>query len=119
ITADPWRAISYTRGDSWARVAMKPQPRAALVPVPAIAANVTRVAMNPPAVNAPKAPAIVAVCEVIDRPEYHRQGYFVTPDEDSVATRFLLIDPKPSSHLANGDVAAAAAARYASIHRTL
>ncbi|CAM9296708.1 unnamed protein product, partial [Ectocarpus sp. 6 AP-2014] len=37
-------------------------------------------------INVAKVPTILAVCEVIDRPEYHRQGYFVTPDEDSVAT---------------------------------
>ncbi|CAN0444608.1 unnamed protein product, partial [Ectocarpus sp. 12 AP-2014] len=44
--------------------------------------------LNPPAVNAPKAPAIVAVCEVIDRPEYKRNNrLLVIPDERCVATR--------------------------------
>ncbi|CAN0540029.1 unnamed protein product, partial [Ectocarpus sp. 8 AP-2014] len=42
-------------------------------------------------IDVAKAPAILAVCEVIDRAEYHRQGYFVTPDEDSVATRCTLL----------------------------
>ncbi|CAM9311371.1 unnamed protein product [Ectocarpus sp. 8 AP-2014] len=73
--------------------------------------------LNPPAVNAPKAPAIVAVCEVIDRPEYRRNNrLLVIPDEHCVATRFLLIDPSRASlRLANGDLAAAAETRYASI----
>ncbi|CAM9168896.1 unnamed protein product [Ectocarpus fasciculatus] len=77
--------------------------------------------VNPPAVNAPKAPAIIAVCEVIDRPEYKRDNrLLVIPDESCVATRFLLLDPSGASvRLANGDLAAAAATRYASIHRAL
>ncbi|CAM9676259.1 unnamed protein product [Ectocarpus sp. 12 AP-2014] len=70
-------------------------------------------------INEPKAPAIVATCEVIDRLQYHRQGYFVTPDEDSVATRFLPIGNTPSFRLANGDLAAEAATRYASVHQTV
>ncbi|CBJ31733.1 conserved unknown protein [Ectocarpus siliculosus] len=74
--------------------------------------------LNPPAVNALKAPPIVAVCEVIDRPEYKRNNrLLVIPDEHCVATRFLLIDPSRASlRLANVDLAAAAEARYASIH---
>eukprot|EP00752_Nemacystus_decipiens_P012584 g11144.t1 len=49
-------------------------------------------------------PVIVAVCEVINREEYqkndhrgHRHGYYVVPDEEAVATRFLLINPSISS----------------------
>ncbi|CBJ27947.1 expressed unknown protein [Ectocarpus siliculosus] len=77
--------------------------------------------VDPPAVNAPQAPAIVAVCEVIDRPGYNKGNRcLVIPDESCVATRFLLIEPRmPSLRLANGDLAAAAATRYASIHPAL
>ncbi|CAB1096092.1 unnamed protein product [Ectocarpus sp. CCAP 1310/34] len=75
--------------------------------------------LSPPAVNAPKTPAIVAVYEVIDRPEYKRNNrLMVIPDEHCVAMRFLLIDPSQASlRLANGDLAAAAETRYASINR--
>ncbi|CAM9750386.1 unnamed protein product, partial [Ectocarpus sp. 12 AP-2014] len=60
--------------------------------------------LNPSPVNAPKAPVIVAVYEVIDRPEYKRNNrLLVIPDEHCVATRFLLIDPSRASlRLANG-----------------
>ncbi|CAM9516966.1 unnamed protein product [Ectocarpus sp. 4 AP-2014] len=40
---------------------------------------------------------IVAVCEVVDRPHYKKaNGCFVVPDDECVATRFLLIDPSPT-----------------------
>ncbi|CAB1098736.1 unnamed protein product [Ectocarpus sp. CCAP 1310/34] len=43
-------------------------------------------------------PVIVAVCEVIDRESYkirgRNAGYYVVPDEECVATRFLLINPR-------------------------
>ncbi|CAM9719108.1 unnamed protein product [Ectocarpus sp. 4 AP-2014] len=43
-------------------------------------------------------PVIVAICEVIDRESYKTRGrnagYYVVPDEECVATRFLLINPR-------------------------
>eukprot|EP00752_Nemacystus_decipiens_P012582 g11143.t1 len=41
-------------------------------------------------------PAIVAICEVIDRPAYKELGYgglFVVPEEEHLAVRFLLVNP--------------------------
>ncbi|CAN0016691.1 unnamed protein product [Ectocarpus fasciculatus] len=76
--------------------------------------------VDPHAVNVPQAPAIVAVCEVIDRPDYNKRSMvWVIPDESCVATRFLLIDPSRQFRFASGNLAAAAATRYASIHPAL
>lgn len=105
MTASPSKALAYTMDDSWVRVAIKPQPRAAPVPARAIATSAPSVSASNTAANAtsavpaatafggslstqgvslrgrgghgnrvkqsyinvPKAPAIVAVCKVIDR----------------------------------------------------
>ncbi|CAM9604882.1 unnamed protein product [Ectocarpus sp. 4 AP-2014] len=66
-------------------------------------------------------PLRIAGCSITKRrPGYKRNRCLVIPDESCVATRFLLIDPRrPSLRLVNGDLAAAAATRYASIHSAL